>query len=142
MKYPIVGPWSTEPDNAHWISHGLHCRIVRGPVGALNGYVGVPKGHPLFGAAYDDVNVDVHGGLTFAGYLPMDRKNWYLGFDCAHFMDFVPTMGSLGPLGDPSQYRTFDYVERECESLANQLVELPEELIRYEPADGSQDTDK
>ena len=54
------GPWTDEPDKAEWTDEatGLPCLIVRGPMGALCGYVGVGKDHPLHGAGYSD-NVNV-----------------------------------------------------------------------------------
>jgi hypothetical protein len=62
------GPWQNEPDKAQWIDKatGYDCLIVRNHSGAWCGYVGVPEGHPCHGKGYDDVDVDVHGGLTFA----------------------------------------------------------------------------
>ena len=62
------GPWQEEPDKRQWQDEatGLPCLIVRNNGGALCGYVGVPKGHPDHGKDYDAVDVDVHGGLTFA----------------------------------------------------------------------------
>lgn len=49
------GPWQSEPDKIQWQDEatGLPCLIVRGPVGALCGYVGVPKTHPAYGLHYD-----------------------------------------------------------------------------------------
>ena len=49
------GPWQSEPDKIQWqdAATGLPCLIVRGPVGALCGYVGVPKTHPAYGLHYD-----------------------------------------------------------------------------------------
>lgn len=49
------GPWLNEPDKRQWQDEatGLSCLIVRGPVGALCGYVGVPEGHPAYGLSYD-----------------------------------------------------------------------------------------
>lgn len=69
-----TGPWSDEPDKMQWpdAATGLPCLIVRGPHGALCGYVGVSDAHPLHGKGYDDVPVgddyehSPHGGLTFA----------------------------------------------------------------------------
>lgn len=64
-----------------------------------NGYVLIPKGHSLHGVHYDDINVDVHGGLTFAALVeeetlshwPELSKNdvgkWMVGFDTAHYQD-------------------------------------------------------
>ena len=101
------GPWMSEPDKAQWVAHGLDCLIVRGPAGALCGYVGVPKSHEFFGKDYDAPDVDVHGGLTFANscspHKEGDHKGichveegaanktvWWLGFDCAHAYDICP----------------------------------------------------
>lgn len=45
------GPWQDEPDKKQWRDPetGLPCLIVRGPGGALCGYVGVPANSPAFG---------------------------------------------------------------------------------------------
>lgn len=82
------GPWVGEPDKKQWADPetGYPCLIVRGPVGALCGYVGVAPGHPAYGLSYDfspygedgerkplppiqeAINaIEVHGGMTFAG---------------------------------------------------------------------------
>ncbi|MFW6056647.1 MAG: hypothetical protein ACOC9B_05000 [Chloroflexota bacterium] len=107
------GPWDGEPDKAQWVDEatGLDCLIVRNHSGALCGYVGVPKGHPLYGMDYDEVHaaipsLGVHGGLTFAstcdedapeGYgichIPLPGRPadvWWLGFDTAHAFDYIP----------------------------------------------------
>jgi hypothetical protein len=73
------GPWDNEPDKIQWQDDetGLPCLIVRGPAGALCGYVGVAPGHPWHGADYDNCDVSVHGGLTFAhGCAEISREKW------------------------------------------------------------------
>jgi len=62
------GPWQSEPDKRQWTDAAteLPCLIVRGPSGALCGYVGVPDTHPLHGKSYHDANLESHGGLTFS----------------------------------------------------------------------------
>lgn len=82
------GPWLEEPDKVQWVDQntGLDCLIVRGPGGALCGYVGVPPEHPWHGKGYSaclidnadcedryscdhgtpEALVEVHGGITFA----------------------------------------------------------------------------
>jgi hypothetical protein len=79
------GPWQHEADKVQWVdgATGLDCLIVRGPSGALCGYVGVPEGHPLHGKGYNqcpqsppceesycghsaESRFHVHGGITFA----------------------------------------------------------------------------
>lgn len=73
------GEWNDEPDKIQWLDEatGLPCLIVRGPVGALCGYVGVAPEHAFHGKGYDDLDVDVHGGLTFAhGCSDLSREEW------------------------------------------------------------------
>lgn len=131
------GPWMREPDKRQWSDEatGLPCLIVRGPSGALCGYVGVSKGHPAHGKGYDDVEADVHGGLTFADscghgddpaqgicHIPGPGEPddvWWLGFDCAHYGDLSPAYDRPGRGGE---YRTLPYVASECASLASQLA--------------------
>jgi len=86
------GPWDNEPDKIQWQDPAtrLPCLIVRGPIGALCGYVGVYEWHPLFGVGYSECPkgeacserkpdgdyqycdhrpesaLTVHGGLSFA----------------------------------------------------------------------------
>lgn len=129
------GPWQDEPDKVQWVDEatGLDCLIVRNPVmGNLCGYVGVPEGHPEFGKGYDDVPVNVHGGLTYADgcagpicHEPLPGRPdtvWWLGFDCAHAFDLAPGMIKHAPeLARLGTYRTFDYVVSEVQSLARQL---------------------
>jgi hypothetical protein len=70
------------------------------------GYVAVQKGHKLFGAHYDAVEVDVHGGLTFSelnndNYPVASDENWWFGFDCAHGCDgeITPSLYTPGQEG-------------------------------------------
>src|SRR4051812_13771303 len=53
------GPWQSEPDKRQWHDEatGLACLIVRGPMGALCGYVGLPPGHPWHGKEYHESRV-------------------------------------------------------------------------------------
>jgi hypothetical protein len=148
--YPLdlcpSGPWDDEPDKAQWVDPAtdLDCLIVRGPMGALCGYVGVSETHPLFGQDYEKPDVRVHGGLTFAARCRPDDKGeaygichvpepgrpdevWWFGFDCAHAWDLAPGMAwssaSLGYGRGEDVYRDFDYVQNEVTQLAAQLKE-------------------
>lgn len=49
------GEWLSEPDKLQWVDAdtGLDCLIVRGPIGALCGYVAVKPGHPWHGVEYN-----------------------------------------------------------------------------------------
>lgn len=138
------GPWKDEPDKRQWLDEatGLPCLIVRGPMGALCGYVGVSRGHPAYNKDYGAIEADVHGGLTFSGFCSKgpeetsichvvedgeDDKVFWLGFDCAHLSDAMPRMESslgLQYSAYPRAYRDFAYVEGECKHLARQLAAM------------------
>lgn len=136
------GVWQDEPDKEQWIDKetGLPCLLVRSFSGALCGYVGVSRNHPAYKKDWDDVEVEVHGGLTFAAKCDPspnarichvvedgeDDKVWWLGFDCAHAFDISPNHLKLfgGPLGLQT-YKDVDFVKNECASLAKQLKNYP-----------------
>lgn len=108
------GPWDDEPDKMQWTDEttGLPCLLVRhSDWGNLCGYVAVPPGHPFHGQGFrslGEVEIDVHGGLDFAGecqpgedestgicHVPepgQPHDVWWFGFDCAHWLDLVPGM--------------------------------------------------
>lgn len=62
-----------------------------------NGYVLLPPDHLYYNIDYDDIPVDVYGGLTFSNYVSesgfkhkIDEKYhnyWCIGFDTAHSGD-------------------------------------------------------
>lgn len=151
-----AGPWQDEPDKKQWSdpATGMACLIVRSPLGALCGYVGVPEGHPLFEVDYGDAHeryaISVHGGLTFDGFCQEGAEEdgichlvepgepdrvWWLGFDCGHFSDLVPSFEarlrsswSWRARSDAASYegvyRDLAYVTAEVTSLAAQLRDL------------------
>jgi hypothetical protein len=139
------GPWQSEPDKMQWTDEatGLPCLIVRGPFGALCGYVGVAEGHVAFAQHYERVGVDVHGGLTFADFCadtddesrhichtPAEGEPthvWWLGFDCAHCDDLCPSDRGRQVSGEffrHRRYRDLAYVKSEIATLAAQLSKL------------------
>lgn len=70
-----------------WSHRGLECGLAPTPelaiaCGPFNGYVRVPAEHPAAGKDYDDLDVDVHGGLTFDHQCD-DGSTWF-GWDNAH----------------------------------------------------------
>ena len=135
------GPWMDEPDKLVWVdtATNLDCMIVRGPLGSLCGYVGVDSEHPNHGKTYwtdeGGLDVDVHGGITYANkcegtvcHVPEPGRTadiWWFGFDCAHYMDVVPRMKSMGM--ETGTYKDIGYVRREVTDLARQLKELADE---------------
>lgn len=141
------GPWQTEPDRLQWTDPAtrLVCLIKRGPsTGALCGYVGIPPGHRYHGHHYNDIDVEVHWGLSYSAPCDGDPEHgichvpapgepddlYWLGFDCAHAFDVAPQMAAtIKELSQAAlnlyhgcKYRDIAYVRRECERLTAQLV--------------------
>lgn len=143
------GPWQDEADKVQWRDDatGFPCLIVRGPLGALCGYVGVSQGHPWYGLNYSDIDVRVHGGATFSAFCRdhdddgkgichvvddgEDSRPWWVGFDCCHHRDFSPRYyadmrridGNTARLYKQQAweiYRDMQYVKREVEGMAKQ----------------------
>jgi len=152
-----VKPFKIERE---WKHAGLDCAVtLNREAGFRCGYVRVPPTHPAHGKHYDLVDVDVHGGLTFADIEPCahdDGTGWWFGFDCGHLGDALnPPRITWVNLSEDAQKElsvveqihidvmkemTFSHpgyksvrerdhywlqteVERECESLAEQLAE-------------------
>lgn len=145
------GPWVDEPDKAQWVdaATGLPCLAKRNPrQGFWCGYVGVHRGHPWYGLGYNDVDVEVHGGLTYADAYDDDVERpieerichipapgepddvWWFGFDCGHAFDLCPAMEARYreemerawlPGGLQTRYCDLSYVQQECAELAKQL---------------------
>lgn len=68
--------------------HGITWATCRAPIyGAVNGYAKIPAGHPWHGRNYDDIDVEIHGGLTYGG------GEW-IGFDTVHAGDYWPGMAN------------------------------------------------
>ena len=125
-----------------WKHAGLSCAVVQAREGGHRcGYVRVPPGHSLHGKDYNDVDVSIHGGLTFAeieSCAHEDGTGYWFGFDCAHSMDasydpdhlpehevdFRTKYPEFNHLHFADHYWTQSEVERETEQLAEQLAEL------------------
>lgn len=143
------GRWDGEPDIAQWADEatGLPCLAKRHPrSGHWCGYVGVSEGHAAFEKPYDDVSVDVHGGLTYADFCDGEpgtgichlpeagepERVWWFGFDCHHYPDYSPQdkinerdrPESFWIVDPEARYRTLNYVKNQCARLANQLLAM------------------
>lgn len=129
------GPWDGEPDRMQWSDEatGLPCLAVRNRLGAWCGYVGLPAGHPWRDAGgYDDIDCRVHGGLTYGpescdvggGRICHETDGaddvMWIGFDCAHVYDVVPSMDARYGSDYEATYKTLIYVRLECARLAEQ----------------------
>lgn len=122
---------------------GFKFHVIHNRRGYRCGYVRVPLGHPWHGKGWADLNVEVHGGVTFAeADEPCDKggadTDWWIGFDCAHGGDapdpslpadyrgsgtafaeaFREFPGQMRPV-----VRTQEYAEGQCLDLCRQAAE-------------------
>ena len=141
------GEWVEEPDEVIFYYKEVRCKIIRCRAyetdfsmfgGHLCGYVIVPHNHPWFGKSWDNLSADVHGGLT---YYREEGSDWVIGFDCAHSGDLSPSIESFKRkyqddfIRELKQrfpqskhlfkvtYRNIAFVEAECKSLVDQMLE-------------------
>jgi hypothetical protein len=125
-----------------WEHSGLKCAVVmNGEHGHRCGYVRVPPQHSQYAKDYSDVDVVVHGGLTFGAIEPCaheDGTGFWFGFDCNHCDDASYEPGFEPPywaryfsssIKDSKQHWwTFAEVEAETERLAEQFAAIDKQL--------------
>jgi hypothetical protein len=113
-----------------WVTQaGLPAKVVIMPMGHRCGYVGV-SAEVFADRGYDDLDVDVHGGLTYAR-TEEDGLRWY-GYDCAHYgdardpelMDEQHREMFERLWDEEGVVRSLDYCITECENLATQLKQM------------------
>lgn len=109
--------------------------IVHNTMGYRCGYVRVPKGHPWHGKNYNEIECEVHGGLTFAEPDKVCDKGgaddaYWLGFDCAHSGDapdpalpsHISGLPCMSFFSSHGTVKTQAYVEAQCRSLCEQAA--------------------
>jgi len=152
------GEWVEEIDILEWEFKNVKCKVFRMAAndavkndgtahifgGYFNGYIQVPDNHPWKEMDPFEIDADVHGGITFG---KKDEKNgqYWIGFDCAHLNDILPSMELIKKtfpqlqfskdleemkkrfpvslLFNPS-YKNINYVKYECESLVDQMLAI------------------
>lgn len=149
------GEWVDEPDYLEFEHNGIKCKILRTVSwdgfkgdylfgGYLCGYICIQKDHSFYEKHYDDIDLECHGGLTFSGIA--DDGSYWIGFDCAHSMDLVPSTERFMQNSREHQeeikkikeqlknsshdfsyfferkYRNIEYVKSECINLVDQLL--------------------
>lgn len=147
------GQWRVEPDKVAWTDRctGYPCIIRREEGGHLGGYVGIPRGHPLYGYEVDAVpagSLSVPGGLDYAA--PCDERGpesrsichvrgnilhhddiWWVGIVCDRIGDLIPDDADHAReaqrLGIRQVYRDATTLYGICTDLAAQLKVVEDE---------------
>jgi hypothetical protein len=150
IKWCGYGEWVEEPDRIEFEYLGYKAVVNRAFVketygqkeayfgGHLCGYVRIPEDHHLF--SNEEISVNCHYGLTFN---KKDEEHW-VGFDCAHAGDYVPTMelfkkisqanGKFEPFPVPEEfkqcaifnpiYRNIEYCIEICMEMIDQIIDI------------------
>jgi hypothetical protein len=96
------GPWDDEPDRVDFKTEaGFPAIALRSSSGYWCGYVAAPPGHPAHPDSGDDVDIAVHGTVTYGGKCSGDVCHvpepgepddvYWIGFDFAHSGDARPS---------------------------------------------------
>lgn len=126
---------------------GFNCKVVFHQLGHRCGYLEIPRGHKLFEKDYYEIDLEVHGGLTYADHYSAPEgevDEWWIGFDCAHsddakdyktafelFKDYPEALASLHymeqtdrrfGMNEYGEIRTLEFVEDELKSLVVQIL--------------------
>ena len=139
------GEWVEEVDAMYFTYKNYDAHIIRNNLGALCGYIAIPKNHPWYKVENDyDIPCNVHGGITFDQLCIHKETNLeqrVIGFDCSHFNDLSPALNhDLNMLyndHDASQnlkeffskyhlndvYKNINYCVQECKSMIEQAIE-------------------
>ena len=102
------------------------CMIIYND-GFYNGYVALTEDDKWYGKEYDDIDINVHGGLTFSsfGNDHLDRCNengqnlYWIGFDCMHYGDYDEVF-SLHSKCNKSP----EYIVNEIFEMVHQIIEV------------------
>jgi hypothetical protein len=111
---------SLESSGAH---EGFMYAVISMPLGHRCGYIRIPNGHPWFGKHYDDIEAEIHGGLTFSRMIdpeeesPFPEPGFWIGFDCAHWCD-APDYDEMSP----EILRSYQRARKLGQQLAEQML--------------------
>lgn len=127
-RMTVEREWPPEDSTLkQWVASGLECAVAQGY--SLCGYAKVPTGHPCENLDYDDVDVKVHGGLTFR-CKAIGGGTWF-GFDTGHADDWLQMPAIIGDI--PGRIWAVDDVAEETNRLAAQLATMPAKPEEPEP---------
>lgn len=139
------GEWINEPDLVEFKYKEYDCTILRTCMvesngskfgGYLCGYVKIPENNKFYNKNYSSMNIDVHGGLTFAEF---KGDGYWIGIDCAHSFDLVPSSEKFKQSNEDmielrkqfpdsriweNTYKNISFVEAELKSIVDQIIEV------------------
>lgn len=125
---------------------GFPCVVAMQALCFRTGYVGVPKGHRLYGDKEASECIECHGGVTYTRHYLIgqeDADTWWIGFDTGHcfdgydvksakelFKDYPETlktieqMATVFSIGAEYPAKTLEYCEEWCRKMVDQIIEM------------------
>ena len=92
-------------------------------------YLLLDKNNPYYKKEYDDIPLDVHGGLTYSSnkHISIDNKNnkWIIGWDYAHLGDRYGNKDVYHFICYDHTYKTKELI-RDCIKAIDELIEICE----------------
>lgn len=114
-----------------WISNGFECHVMKMTFesdGSFHrcGYVTIPKKHICSSMSYDDIPLNIHGGLTYS-------EGSTFGFDTAHSGDL-----RSNELERKGHFWSLEDVVKETNKMARQfskitMLQIMKYKLRYMP---------
>lgn len=153
-------PFKRAPLRA-WTHDGILCAVAPSAIRGVNGYCRIPDQHPWANAAYEDLDVRVHYGLTYGNQpefhfmqtIPARTREHtfgWIGWDTGHYDDCW-TDAALRHAGiDPTTQQPLDEwnsgsrrwyladVVYETERLAEQIAAASSLRLDGNPLEGQQ----
>ena len=85
----------------------------------------------LYKKDYGDIALHCHGGLTYSepSLLTVDKKGWYIGWDYAHYDDYL-CYGYETSINGYGKIWTTPEIVRECKRVINQIIKLEKEVTK------------
>lgn len=85
-------------------------------------YVRVPESHPYYGKRLDDISIEVHGGVTFAGNRLFLDIGYFIGWDYGHYPnDYIKCLEELLWESSSGHKYTQDEILEDAYMVINQL---------------------
>lgn len=99
-------------------------------------YIRIPSDSPWYKHDYEDIDLCVHGGLTFAHFFSKESAksfgispdDWYIGWDYSHYEDYSGYLNNIG-----ARKWTTEMLLDEVHRAIEDLIDLPIQAIRLKP---------
>lgn len=94
-------------------------------------YIEIPEKNKLYGENYDNIDLNVHGGLTYSDneLMGIKSKNWFIGWDYAHagdYMGFYKNVDLRLKNINDKKWTTKEII-KECKDAIDQLIDILKE---------------